>query len=96
MLAIAGTLLALPQLLHAFSWPVTPGFTPPHDQASDMWTTAFVVGTTSFVLALIARRTERLRRSASGRRLARRALVVAIVGACVWALPECVLAGSGL
>ncbi len=73
-----------------------PGFSPPPGWQQSLWDGAFFVGAISFVLALVRLREEGRRRSRSGRRFAGLALVVAIVGACAWAVPACVLAGNGL
>ena len=63
---------------------------------SDLWFLAFLVGVTSFVLALVSRSKERGHRSRSGRRCAAAALALAIVGACVSSIPVLLQAGTGL
>jgi len=60
------------------------------------WVVAFFVGLSSFLLSLVSRSRERLRRSRSGKRWVRVALTLALVGACAWALPLIAEAGSGL
>lgn len=95
-LAAAALVMAVPQLVDALSWPADPEFSPPPGWQRNLWVWAFFVGTTSFVLALVRRRKERRRHSRSGRRLAGLTLLVAILGACVWLFPTCVLAGNAL
>jgi len=76
--------------------PNVPGGWAPPGWQSDLWTAAFFLGLTSFVLALVTDRHEYRRGSSSGQGIAALAIVLAIVGAFVWALPVVLEAGSGL
>jgi len=95
LLALVATCMAMPFFIQSFSFSALPGETYP-GWRQDLWGMAFVVGVTSFVLALVSQRKERQRRSRSGRLCAGLAVAVAIIGACVWSLPAIVQAGAGL
>jgi len=95
-LTLAAVGMAFPQLVESLSWPADPEFSPPPGWQLDLWVGAIFVGATSFLLAVKRRFGESRPRSPSGRRLATITLVVATVGACVWAFPGCIVAGNGL
>jgi multisubunit Na+/H+ antiporter MnhB subunit len=97
LLALAGTALAGPFLGASGTTSSNGALTLDHTGwRNALWVCAFLVGSSSFVLALVSRDRERKRRSRSGKRWAKAALTVALVGACVWGLPLCAEVGSGL
>lgn len=103
ILALAATAMAIPYLVQASGYeslpdPTTglPSYLPPDGWQRSLWRLAFAVGISSFVLSLMRHTQERQRGARSGVRLARYALAVGILGACVWALPVCVEASTGL
>ena len=95
LLAVAGSVMAIPFFVQSFSFSAQPGQTYP-GWRQDLWSLAFFVGVSSFALALVSGSRERRRRSRSGRRSAGVALAIAVLGACVWMFPACIQASTGL
>jgi len=87
LLALVATWMAIPFVQQVWDTTLHSGQSYPAGWQQDLWRTAFVVGSTSFALALVSERRERRRRSRSGRVCAVIALVIAVYGACIWALP---------
>lgn len=94
--AIVASAMTLPIFVQSFSWSGTPEGPGPSGLPSALWTAAILIGVPSMVLALVARRRERRRGSQVGRKLAGRAVWVAILGSFLSGWSLLVAASAGL
>jgi hypothetical protein len=90
-LSVVGLSMALPYAIQASHGGAEPDDWPLPGWQHEAWSMAWLVGVTSFVLAMMAL-------SQVGRRkgISALALCVAIAGGLVWAFPACINASVGL
>jgi hypothetical protein len=91
LLAVAGLALALPYSYFTWNYWSDPHDVPPTTWRNGLWGIAAFIGVSSLVLAILA-----LRQVGKRRGLSKLALGLAFAGACVWAMPVCAEAGTGL
>jgi len=86
MMAVAGTVMALPAFVQSFTWSGTPEGPGPSGGVDGWLIMSIVIGVPSLLLSLVACNQER--GSRVGRMLAGLALGVALLGTCIggWAL----------
>lgn len=92
---VVATVMTLPAVAQTFPEKGSTEWQGPSGWQSRVWGAAFWLGVSSMVLAIVAIRRERPRRSRSGQFLAWSAAFIAAVGACVWFWPVFVLARNG-
>jgi hypothetical protein len=84
ILAITGTVMAIPFLILGNSYYGFPGDEPPSGWQSGLWSLAFVVGTPSLILGIVQHRRAKRRGDRRGRRWANLLIGIAFTGALIW------------
>lgn len=96
VLAIAGTIMAVPFLLLSLPYYSFPGDVPPPGWQSALRGAAFWVGTPSLIIGIARYRRAGRSGDRRGRRWAGVLINLALMGAAIWVFPSCVEASTGL
>jgi hypothetical protein len=95
-LAVLGTAMALPYAGLSTSYYAEPGDYPPYGWEAKLYYLALLVGPSALLIGRMRQKRERDGRSRADEKVAKGTIVIALVGACVWAFPACLDASSGM